>query len=460
MPAREQAALALALLLTGTPSLAAQSVRVHTTSTVSFVQLRPIHFDSTSGQFVPDPVQAAGPATEDVEVSAWDLGIQGLRFYGLARGRAALGSDLVWPQSDDHFDALAAYFELQRSDWRLRLGRQQHASGLGLYGFDGGDVAWQAARRARIEIYGGRGLERGTNDPLNSDAIRGLELLIPDHGTLLVGVGGRVQPTGTSTISATYQREVLDDLSGVVTERAALDVQTQAFGRWTLSGAMDWDFVAQAVGRAKLEATVALPHGASVSAELFRYRPVVDLSTIWGAFAPQGNEGAALGVRAAPRPDLQLSADYTLRRYEATTVVTPFLSGVGTLSHTLSLGARYTLGAVTLAGTYRLLAGYGSTQSGGDVEVVWNRAEAWGASVTGTAFQQTDEFRVARGTVIGFGGEGHVAIGQRLVLRGRLMQFANTGTSGGSAPDWSQMRATLQVDWTFGASADHLGGYR
>jgi len=40
------------------------------------------------------------------------------------------------------------------------------------------------------------------------------------------------------------------------------------------------------------------------------------------------------------------------------------------------------------------------------------------------------------------------------------MQFTNTGTSGGAAPDWSQRRVTLQVEWTFGANADHVGGYR
>jgi hypothetical protein len=457
---RNRAAVALAIALVFASSAQAQSLRIHTTSTVGLVQLRPIRYDSASGQFVAEPVQAAGPVTEDVEVSAWDFGVQGLRFYGLARGRAALGSDLVWPASNDHFDAMAAYFELQRPEWRLRLGRQQHVSGLGVYGFDGGDVAWQVRPAARIEVYGGRGLERGTNDPLNSDAIRGLELLIPDHGTLLVGLSGSLQPTGTSSVSAIYQREVLDDLSGVVTERAALDARTQAWGRWTLTGGMDWDFVQQAVGRAKLGARVALPHGASASLALFRYRPVVDLSTIWGAFAPQGNEGATLEVDAAPRPDLRVSADYTVRRYEATTEVTPFLTVVGTVSHAVSLGARYSMGAVTLAGTYRLLAGYGGAQSGGDVEVAWNRAESWGASLSGTAFQQTDEFRVARGTVLGVGGEGHVAIGERLVLHGRLMQFANTGTSGGAAPDWSQLRATLRVDWTFGASADHAGSYR
>ena len=98
----------------------AQLVRVHTTTTVGFVQLRPMHLDSAGHQFVADPAQSAAPLTEDVEVSAWDLGVQGLRFYGLARGRAALGSELVWPRSEDHFDALAAYFELQRSDWRFR----------------------------------------------------------------------------------------------------------------------------------------------------------------------------------------------------------------------------------------------------------------------------------------------------------------------------------------------------
>ncbi len=53
------------------------------------------------------------------------------------RGRAALGSELVWPRYDDHFDALYAFLELERRYYRVRAGRQQRASGLGFYAFDG-----------------------------------------------------------------------------------------------------------------------------------------------------------------------------------------------------------------------------------------------------------------------------------------------------------------------------------
>ena len=106
----------------GARSLAAQSVRLHGTTTTQYVQLRPIQYDSTdnadTGAYVALPVAYAAPFTQDLELSAWGFGMSGLRAYALVRGRAALGSDLVWPQSDTHFEALYAYFELERPQRR------------------------------------------------------------------------------------------------------------------------------------------------------------------------------------------------------------------------------------------------------------------------------------------------------------------------------------------------------
>ena len=111
---RGGALLALAATTGGPRALRAQAFRLHWTTTAQYVQLRPIAYDSASGAYEALPVAYAAPVTQDVELSAWGLGVEGLRGYALMRGRAALGSELVWPRYGDHFDLLAAYLELQR----------------------------------------------------------------------------------------------------------------------------------------------------------------------------------------------------------------------------------------------------------------------------------------------------------------------------------------------------------
>jgi len=73
--------------------------------------------------FLPGEVEAATVGTQDIGFTAWDLGVEGLSVTGLLRGRSDLGSDFVWPRSDDAFDALLAYAELSRDRFRVRLGR-------------------------------------------------------------------------------------------------------------------------------------------------------------------------------------------------------------------------------------------------------------------------------------------------------------------------------------------------
>lgn len=441
-------------------TLAAQQLRIHSTTTAQFVQLRPITFDSATQQFTGGSVDAAVPIIEDLEASAWGFGVQGLRAYGLFRLRGALGSGLVWPRSDDHFDALAAYFELERTQWRFRLGRQQHSSGLGLYGFDGGAVTWRPKPNVRFEAYGGRGLARGTNDPINSGAIRALDPLIPDHGTLLVGASAWAAPTAQSFLSATYQREILNDFSGLVSERVALDAQAPLGRHLTLAGSTDIDLGVGQLGRTRLAATARLPKASSVALAVFRYRPTFDLTTIWGVFAPQANHGASVTATLPPLGDVTLTADWTLRVYEATTETTPFLVNVGTTATSYSLGGSWARNALSVSGNYRFITGYGGDESAGDLRVSLDRGDRWQVALNGTAFQNTEYFRVARGTVVGFGAEARRRLTDRLTVSGQLMQYFNTGTTGMDSPNWSQTRALFQVDWVTGANPDRVAGYR
>ncbi len=460
-PARVAWRLGIILVvLAGSPAaVCAQQVRVRSTTTGQFVQLRSLTLD-TSGAWVAAGVNSAVPLTEDVELSSWGFGVPGLRAYGLFRLRGAIGSALVWPRYGDHFDALAAYVELERTRFRLRVGRQQRSSGLGLYGFDGGAVTWRPRPDVRLEAYGGRGLARGTTDPINSGAVQALDPLIPDRGTLLVGASAWAAPTAESFVSATYQREVLNDFSGVVAERVALDGQATLARRFTFAASSNVDLGAGALGKARLSVTARLPRSSSLALAVFRYRPTFDLTTIWGAFAPQASRGASVAATSPPLGDLVLTSGWTVRAYEKVTDVTPFLVDVGTTTHSYSVGAAWVHGTLAVTGDYRFITGYGGEESAGDLRVALDHGDRWRIGLNGTAFQNTEYFRVARGTVVGIGADARAGFTDRLSVSASLMRYLHTGTSGTAGPNWSQTRALFQVDLITGANPDRVAGYR
>jgi hypothetical protein len=442
------------------PAMRAQSVRVHSTTTAQYVQLRPIQYDSATDAYQALPVTYAAPFTQDVELSAWGLGVTGLRAYALLRGRAALGSGLIWPRYGDHFDALAVYLELEREHYRVRAGRQQRASGLGWYAFDGLLATWRPTAAVRLEGYGGRGLARGVLEPSNSPALSALDPLRPTQGTILLGASAWAAPSARSTVSAIYQRELLSDRSGLVSERAAFDGRL-GLGSWlVLSGSADADIARAWWGKASLGATVRLPRGAFVQLEAFRYRPTLDLSTIWGAFVPESNHGYAASGQVTVFPELALSGSFTYRRWEPLSSGSPFLANVSDDQKVLTLGARARRGEFSLDGSYHLQLGFSGDQSGGDLSFAYAPDDGWRAGLKAAAFQQTDMFRVTGGTVYGFGAEIHSPLGRRLGISADVMRYLQRKLKGQSGLDWNQTRASVSLEWTVGANADRAGGYR
>jgi hypothetical protein len=442
----------------------AQSLRLHGTTTTQYVQLRPITYDSSAdsgaGAFVSLPVGYAAPFTQDLELSAWGLGLTGLRAYVLVRGRAALGSDLIWPQSDTHFETLYAYLELQRPTYLLRGGRQQRASGLGWYAFDGLTADWTPLTALRIEGYGGRGLARASLESYNASAITSLDPLRPDQGTVLVGASVWAAPTSRSTLSALYQREVLSDGSGLVSEQAAFDGRLGLGSHLILSGSANADLARRQWGKASASAMILLPLGSSLEIEAFQYRPTLELTTIWGAFTPQSHYGYSATATLPAARDLSLSGAYTYRRWQPLGAGSPFLVGVGDVQHEATLGAHARRGVYTLDASYHLELGYGGDQSGGDLDVAFAPSDGWRLGLLGTAFQQTDMFRVADGTVYGLGASVRTPIGRRLGLSAEATRYFHRQLTGSTGIDWNQTRASVTLDWTLGADADRTGGYR
>ncbi|HXY18891.1 MAG TPA: hypothetical protein VEH83_02740 [Gemmatimonadales bacterium] len=458
------AAVAVALAAARASASRAQDIRVHGTTTTQYVQLRPIAYDSTAnsdtGGFVALPATYAAPFTQDLEVSAWGLGVEGLRAYALVRGRAALGSGLIWPQSDEHFQTMYAYLELERPSYLLRGGRQQRASGLGWYAFDGLTALWRPLAALRIEGYGGRGLARASLDAPNSSAITSLDPLQPDQGTILLGASLWAAPSPRSTFSAIYQRELLADRSGLVSERAALDGRVGVGSQLVLAASADADLAREQWGKARISATVMLGGGASVQVEAFQYRPTLDLSTIWGVFAPESHAGYSATLNLAPARDLTLTGAFTYRHWQPLSVGSPFLVNVGNDQKEATAGVHLRRGAYTVEGDYHLELGFGGDQSAGDVRVAWSPTGGWHAGVQTTAFQQTDMFRVAGSTVYGLGADFGTALDRRVGLKLDVTRYFQRRQTGSTGVDWNQTRASVTFDWTIGADADRVGSYR
>lgn len=448
--------------LCATPIAAtAQQIRLRSTTTTQYAELRPLRPDSQSGdsatRYVAGPKQSAAPLTQDLELSAWSFGMTGLRAYGLLRGRAALGSELVWPRSEDHFDALVAFFELERPAYRLRAGRQQRFSGLGMYGFDGLTATWRLRPTVRLEAYGGRGLARGFLEPLSSPDIRALDPFRPEHGAVLLGASVWVAPTAASIVSGVYQREILNDWSGIVSERAALDFQAGLGGKLYVQGSMDADIAGGALGKMRGAVMYRLPRRGFAELEAFRYRPAFDLTTIWGAFSPEGYDGVGASLRFGMLTNVAVDTRVNYRMYRAAT--SPFLE---TDDHAteVTAGLTWQPGALAVMGAYRLHDGFGGAQSGGDLSLAWQRPGAWRLALRGTAFQQVEDFRVSNGTVRGLGVEARGPLFARAFLRLSATRYWQDRTAGADAIDWSQTRALASFEWTFGADADRRTGVR
>ena len=455
--------LALGLLAVAGP-LTAQSVLIHSTTTMRYVQLRPIVYNADSNLYDPQAVQAAAPVTQDFEVNAWGFGVDGLHAYGLLRFRGSLGSELVWPRYGDHFDALAAYLEYEHANYRLRLGRQQKASPLGWYGFDGLDASWRPLAHLRVEGYAGRGLARGYDEPQNSKALTALDPLLPETGTYLLGASVVATPSATSTFSAIYQREILNNRAGVVSERAALDGSVVLERFLTLAGSTDFDLATNEWGKARASASFQFGRALMMRGEVFRYRPTLDLTTIWGVFGPQSHWGYTGTLQITPGRSFALWGSYTQRLYQPVDTTSPLVLALPNREQEVAAGIRTRLGPVQLDGTYRLQLDYGGDQSGGDATLSLAPAHGWRVGVKATAFQNDGEFRVANGTVFGAGLDAQVRVASRFEIKADYMRFSQRRQR--SLPvtltglDWNQTRATLSVDWTFGTNPDRQGGSR
>lgn len=433
-------------------ALAQLQLRARSTTTAQLIQLRPLRYDTVSASYLAGDAAAATPLQQDIELTAWGFGVRGLRFASMIRLRSSLGSSLVWPRSDDHFDAYWAFVELERESWRLRAGRIQHPSPIIMTTFDGAAAMWRPHGRLRAEVFGGRSLVRALAEPATTSAIASLDPFVTSQGQLVAGVSAWAEPVAAVSAGFAYQREVTSDFGALVGEYAALQ-GGWSNGRVALSGSAVYDLGHDTWGRSRLSGVLSAGSGASAELALFQRRPLFPLNTIWGVFAPQGHWGASVTGEAPLLPRVRVSAGYTMRRYQPTTETTPFLPQLDDVTHTVRIAASLRQGPWQARGAWLLNLGYGGEHSGFEALGGYRR-ERWDVSGELVAFQESEELRVGSGTVYGIGASGRVAIGAASGLRGSLMQYFHRDTGGASAPNWSQLRALIALELTFGANAD------
>lgn len=464
------------VLLAGATSAAGQGARVTGVTTSQYISIRPIVPDSVSAAEVPGtgelrrtadgtPVSCrAGdaycrfyrsadrastvPIIQDVHVNAWGFG-QGVRFHAQLRGRHAFGrADGLWPRADDAFDALAVYLELDRERFRLRGGRQWRASGLGFYNYDGASVLVRPRRDLSVDLYAGRGLTRGLNEPRTSGALEAIEPLAPDDAAYLLGVEARWRPAAGAAFGAVYQREIRTDRAGLYSERFALDGRA-ALSRATLTGSLQVDVALEEVNEALLRADAPLGRGLGASIEVRRYRPYFELWTIWGAFSPAGHREVLAGLNwNLGELDLDLRGGW--RQYDETGKGLSFAPIRDDGWRAMAAAAWRPAPDWLLEAGYRADIGFGAARSEGDVGVRRELGESGYVAFRGLAFQRIYEFRVDDGVVLGAGADAGLRIGPELTVAGSLYAYRHRDGTGANDVDWTQLRGTLRLLWAVG----------
>ncbi|HEU5210756.1 MAG TPA: hypothetical protein VFU06_15280 [Longimicrobiales bacterium] len=402
-------------------------------------------------RFLSGEKQGAAMLTQDVAMTAWGLGVEGLSATVQLRARADLGGDeLSWPRADDHFDAMLAYAELLRGDFRVRAGRLQNASGLGFSSYDGAHVLYTPIPGLSVQAFGGRSLARGLYEPRH-EALEGIEEFFPDRNAAIVGGEVEGRPWSHTSIAARYQREIWWNRSALVSERASLDITSSALAPVQLRAGMDYDFAFGHIGKANLNVSAPVSNGrVMLEARASRYMPYFELWTIWGYFSPVGYN--QVEGRAAWRAldVLQLRGSVGYRRYEDAHAPVIF-EKLPQDAVSVELDAVWTATpSVVLDARYRLERGFGAYLGSADLVARYRLNERVNFTVDGSAFQQIEQFRLGDGVVLGGGGSLDVQVTPFANLSGGAHVYRQTWDNRPGDPDWNQVRAWAALRLGFG----------
>jgi hypothetical protein len=401
-------------------------------------------------RYVPTDRQSAVMLTQDVGLTAWGLGVEGLSATVQLRARAGLGGGFDWPRSNDPLDVVLAYAELLRGDFRFRGGRLQSLSGLGFTSYDGAQVLYSPAQRWRVQLFGGRSLMRAVYEPRH-EALEGVEQFFPDRDALLLGGELETEPWSHTSVAARYQREIWTNRSALVSERASLDVRSSVLAPLQLTAGVDYDFAFGRIGKSSLNLRLPLSErGVTLELAGSRYVPYFELWTIWGYFSPVAHH--EVEARAAWRalPALQVRGAVGYRRYDdahAPVIFDPLPDDAVSVSTAAAWTASPRL---TIDGSFRMERGFGAYLGSGDVAARLRAHERVAVTLDATAFQQIEEFRLGSGVVLGAGGSVDVDVTSFVRISGGAHLYRQTWENRAGDPDWNQVRGWTGLRVGFG----------
>lgn len=472
-------ACALSLLAASlvAPPADAQGVRITGVSLANYVELRPVAEDS-----IPDSLtvgtgfareSAAGPVTclpghsqcyfyrslsvnhtipltQDLEATGWGFG-QGVSVYAHLRANANGGGvSELWTREDEHFNALAAYVEIDRERWTARAGRQWLTSQLGYNNFDGASLVLRTPARLVVEGDAGWSLIQGLSEPPTSDELAAADVLPPDKRGILLRASARWRPTLPLAVGAEYQRVIRTDRAGLYEERVAVDGAFTA-GDVSVTGDVQTDLATGAFNDARLRASRPFANGITGSVEAVHSTPFFPLWTIWGVFAPVGyNEASASAAWASARNDRSFSLSAGYRQYQDTHTGVGFLPLRDNGWTVIGLGAWRVLPSLDVTGSYRRDIGFGASKSDGNLGVRWDHGDATWIGLTASALQNIYEFRVANGYLAGAALDGGIPLTPNVRLDAQVGIYRNIAAKTSSTVDWSQHRALVRLEWYAG----------
>lgn len=477
MTAARAVGCALALLLLGGSAAHAQGVRGSALTTARYIELRPVQHDTVPFALVEEagdgtyrfqgvPIACvpgshcvrylatetahAVAVTQDVGMTAWGLGVEGLSATVRLRVRADAGGDFEWPRSNDAFDAIVAYAELVRGDWRARLGRLQSTTGLGFGSFDGGSVYYAPMPALQVELFGGRSLARGVYEPRH-EVLEGIEQFFPERNALIFGGSVAGAPWSHTRVSARYQREIWTNRSALVSERASLDVHSTVLAPVRIAAGADYDFAFGRIGKANLNVSAPVAGGRVVlEAVGARYVPYFELWTIWGYFSPVAYHEAEARAAWRAYDRLQLRGAVGYRRYGDTHTTTIGRRLPDDAVFTTMLASYQATPAVALDAMYRLERGFGAYLGSADIAARIRAHERVALTLDASAFQQIEEFRLGNGVVLGGGAAVDVDITRSTRVSGGAHLYHQTWDNRAGDTDWNQVRAFASLRIGFG----------
>jgi hypothetical protein len=470
--------LTIAALLVGAAPVDAQSVRISGVTSFQYLDVRPLAEDSvpvdeTNGSGIlrrsaegyvvrciagdsfcryrrPTGALSPLPAVQDLDVNAWGFG-RGVRAYARLRGRGmVVGDEAFWPRSDELFDVLAAYVEVNRSKFRGRVGRQW-ATGLGYHNFDGVSLLVRPSAMFNAEAYAGRSLAKALNEPLTSDELLTVEPFAPDVGAYILGGRISARPSRRGALTAMYEREIRTDRLGLYAERASVDGMLRV-GAASIDGEVRYDFATGTLNDARLRAW--LPRFGAVTLNVYarHHDPFFELWTIWGAFNPLSfREAGVSGSWRKFGSPFELSIWGAGRQYQGPEAENLFGD---VRSNGYRFGTAFSAAVDddwTVSGQYRAEVGFGAAKSDGTARLQRSLGTGQHVAINLAAFQRLYELRVEEGTVLAIGGDAAIRRGPRFRVVGSFNVYRHRGSDAAPGADWTQLRGSLRLEWTVGA---------